>query len=76
MNLSDFKAEILRILQESGRFFEIKDDGSYIIAVFTESGKSFVMKLQNGPSVKKPKSKKKYLKEFKDKYVQGSGKNE
>ena len=37
MNLTEFKREILKLLNESGRNWEIKSDEGFNIAVFTEN---------------------------------------
>ena len=48
MNLTEFKREILKLLNENGRDWEIKSDDGFNIAVFTENDGSFIVKLQNG----------------------------
>ena len=68
MNLTEFKREILKLLNESGRDWEIKSDDGFNIAVFTENDGSFIVKLQNGSSMKR-KTRQLPLKEFKEKYL-------
>ena len=68
MNLTDFKQEVLKLLNENGRDWEIKCDDGFNIAVFTENDGSFIVKLQNGSSMKR-KTRQLPLKEFKEKYA-------
>lgn len=68
MNLTEFKREILKLLNESDRDWEIKSDDGFNIAVFTDPDGSFIVKLQNGSSMKR-KTRQLPLKEFKEKYV-------
>ena len=68
MNLTEFKREILKLLNESGRDWEIKSDDGFNIAGFTENDGSLIVKLQNGSSMKR-KTRQLPLKEFKEKYA-------
>ena len=68
MNLTEFKREILKLLNECGRDWEIKSDDGFNIAVFTENDGSFIVKLQNGSSMKR-NTRQLPLKEFKEKYA-------
>lgn len=68
MNLTEFKREILKLLNENGRNWEIISDDGFNIAIFTENDGSFIVKLQNGSSMKR-KTRQLPLKEFKEKYA-------
>jgi len=68
MNLTDFKQDILKLLNENGRSWEIISDDGFNIAVFTDNEGSFIIKLQNGSSMKR-KTRQIPFKEFKEKYT-------
>ena len=53
MNLTEFKEKILSLLNESGRDLEVKSDDGFNIAVLTKNDGSFIIKLQNGSSMKR-----------------------
>lgn len=68
MNLTEFKEKILSLLNESGRDWDVKSDDGFNIAVLTKNDGSFIIKLQNGSSMKR-KTRQIPLKEFKEKYT-------
>lgn len=68
MNLTEFKEKILNLLNDSGRDWEVKSDDGFNIAVLTKNDGSFIIKLQNGSSMKR-KTRQIPLKEFKEKYT-------